>query len=240
MKNFAILDLILPRACAVCGRTLLRNERYLCPGCLADLPRTHFSKMRRNQMADRFNDLVQRSLDSGRPGYLYATALFFYRSSTGYRDITRSLKYHSNLGIGRYFSQMLGIEMAESELYSDVDTIVPVPLHWTRKWSRGYNQAEVIADGIARRLGAEVRTDVLWRPKRTHSQAKLTLEEKATNVSGAFRMKKDADLSGCKHILLVDDVFTTGATLCACYLAMSKELPPKSRISVAALACVGR
>ena len=230
MKNFAILDLLLPRTCAVCDRTLLRNERYLCPSCFADLPRTHFSKMRRNQM----------SSDSGCQGYLYATALFFYRSSTGYRDITRSLKYHSNLGIGRYFSQMLGIEMAESELYSDVDTIVPVPLHWTRKWSRGYNQAEVIADGIAGRLGAEVRTDVLWRPKRTHSQAKLTLEEKAKNVLGAFRMKNDADLSGCKHILLVDDVFTTGATLCACYLAMRKELPPKSRISVAALACVGR
>ncbi len=139
MKNFPLLDLILPRACAVCGRTLLMNERYLCPACLADLPRTYFSKMRRNQMADRFNDLVQRSLDSGRPGYLYATALFFYRSSTGYRDITRNLKYHSNLGIGHYFSQMLGSEMAESGLYSDVDTIIPVPLHWTRNWSRGYN-----------------------------------------------------------------------------------------------------
>ncbi len=240
MKNFALLDLILPRACAVCGRTLLRNERYLCPGCLADLPRTHFSKMRRNQMADRFNDLVQRSLDSGRPGYLYSTALFFYRSSSGYRDITRSLKYHSNLGIGRYCSQMLGIEMAESGLYSDVDTIIPVPLHWTRKWSRGYNQAEVIANGIARRLGANVRTDILWRPKRTHSQAKLSLEEKTANVSGAFRMKNNADLSGCKHILLVDDVFTTGATLCACYLAMSKKMPRNCRISIATLACVGR
>lgn len=240
MKNFALLDLILPKACAVCGRTLLMNERYLCPECLADLPRTYFSKMRRNQMADRFNDLVQRTIDSGGAGYSYATALFFYRSSSGYRDITRSLKYHSNLGIGRYFSQMLGEEMAGSELFSDVDTIIPVPLHWARKWSRGYNQAEVIADGLARRLEAEVRTDILWRRKRTHSQAKLTLEEKVTNVSGAFQMKNDADLSKCRHILLVDDVFTTGATLCACYLAMSKELPISCRISIATLACVGR
>ena len=191
-------------------------------------------------MADRFNDLVQRSLDSGRPGYSYATALFFYRASSGYRDITRSLKYHSNLGIGRYFSRKLGDEMAESGLYSDVDTIIPVPLHWMRRWSRGYNQAEVIAKGIARRLGAEVRTDVLWRPRRTQSQAKLTLEEKTANVSGAFLMKNDADVSGCKHILLVDDVFTTGATLCSCYLALSRELPKNSRISVATLACVGR
>lgn len=240
MKNFALLDLILPKACAVCGRTLLMNERYLCPECLADLPRTYFSKMRRNQMADRFNDLVQRTIDSGGAGYSYATALFFYRSSSGYRDITRSLKYHSNLGIGRCFSQMLGEEMAGSELFSDVDTIIPVPLHWARKWSRGYNQAEVIADGLARRLEAEVRTDILWRRKRTHSQAKLTQEEKVTNVSGAFQMKNDADLSKCRHILLVDDVFTTGATLCACYLAMSKELPGNCRISIATLACVGR
>ena len=191
-------------------------------------------------MADRFNDLVQRTIDSGGAGYSYATALFFYRSSSGYRDITRSLKYHSNLGIGRYFSQMLGEEMAGSELFSDVDTIIPVPLHWARKWSRGYNQAEVIAEGLARRLEAEVRTDILWRRKRTHSQAKLTLEEKVTNVSGAFQMKNDADLSKSRHILLVDDVFTTGATLCACYLAMSKELPGNCRISIATLACVGR
>ena len=235
MKNFAILDLILPRACAVCGRTLLMHEDFLCPECLADLPRTYFSNMRRNQMADRFNDLIQ-----GPPGYIYATSLFFYRSSTGYRNITRRLKYHSDVGIGRFFARMMGEELAKSELFSDVDTVIPVPLHWTRKWSRGYNQAEIIARAVAECLDAKVRTDILFRARRTHSQAKLSLEEKTANVSGAFRMKNNADLSGCKHILLVDDVFTTGATLCACYLALSKELLQNSRISVATLACVGR
>ena len=241
MKNFAVLDLVLPRACAVCGRTLLRHERFLCPECLADLPRTYFSNMRRNQMADRFNDLVQWSLSGaeGPPGYIFATSLFFYRSSTGYSNITRRLKYHSDLGIGRYFANMLGEELSQSNLYSDVDVVLPVPLHWLRRWTRGYNQAEVIARSVASHLGAEVRTDILRRTRRTHSQALLTLDEKTVNVSGAFSVRNDAGLSKYNHSLIVDDVFTTGATLFSCFKVLKETMSPKSRVSIATLASVG-
>ena len=189
-------------------------------------------------MADRLNDLIQRDLAEPEP-YSYATALFYYRASTGYRDITRSLKYKGDIASGKYFARMLAEEIADSGLYSDVDTVIPVPLHWTRRWSRGYNQAEVIGGVIAKRLGASLRTDIMKRHRRTKTQTRLSIEGKAENVAKAFRLQKGADLSGSGHILLVDDVFTTGATVCSCRGVLRNITTPGARISVATLACVG-
>ena len=263
----ALSDLLFPRTCPVCGRLLALRERFICTDCLADLPRTHFTAMSRNQMSSRFNALVQRDLDglpfdrlrdrnvmpgsdraSGAPPYSYATALFFYRTSTGYPDITRHLKYHADLGLGRHFASILGRGMAGSPLFSDVDIVIPVPLHWTRRWSRGYNQAEVIASVLADCLGAALHTDILYRTRRTKTQTRLSLEEKARNVSGAFRVRRsflrsmgrDGRSGNPAHILLVDDVFTTGATLHACYRALRTVFSVQVRISVATLACVGQ
>lgn len=235
---FGLADMILPRTCAVCGGGLSLRERHVCVGCLADLPRTYFSCMSRNQLSDRFNALVQ-GFPGPEPagGYSYATALFFYR--VGYRDITRRLKYHADLGIGRYFADMLAKEMSVSGIYSNVDAVIPVPLHWTRRWSRGYNQAEVIAQVLADKMGAPVLKGVLYRCRRTRTQTKLSIGNKSANVAGAFKVKRGFRLSGVSHILLVDDVFTTGATLHSCYLAMKPYCLEKTRISVATLACVG-
>ena len=235
-----LADMILPRTCAVCGGGLSLRERHVCAGCLADLPRTYFSCMSRNQLSDRFNALVQvfpGPEPAGGPLYSYATALFFYRA--GYRNITRRLKYHADLGIGRYFAGMLAKEMAVSGIYSNVDAVIPVPLHWTRRWSRGYNQAKVIARVLADRLGAPVLEGVLYRCRRTRTQTRMTIGKKSANVAGAFMVKRGSRLSGVSHILLVDDVFTTGATLHSCYLALKPYCPEKTRISVAALACAG-
>ena len=232
--------MILPRTCAVCGGGLSLRESHVCAGCLADLPRTYFSCMSRNQLSDRFNALVQGfpgTEPAGGPLYSYATALFFYRA--GYRDITRRLKYQADLGIGRYFADMLAKEMAVSGIYSDVDAVIPVPLHWTRRWSRGYNQAEVIAQVLADRLRAPVLEGVLYRCRRTRTQTRLSIGQKSANVAGAFRVKREFRLSGVYHILLVDDVFTTGATLHSCYLALKPYCLEKTRISVATLACAG-
>lgn len=229
----------------------------------------------KSEKTDTLNE-VETALEQGwqasaiRIDYVFAAALFFYRAESGYRRIPYQIKYHGDIPAGRFFGQMLGEKIASAEHFADVDTVIPIPLHWTRKWSRGYNQAEIIAREVASALGAELRTDILERCRRTRTQTKLTIEGKAANVQGAFsvrpgiinsvrttdsnnslrpitncpprpcRNKADAyGPAGPKHLLLVDDVFTTGSTLHACYAALREVFPPSVRISVATLAFVG-
>ena len=270
----AVLDLLIPRKCIVCKKSLGTTEKHLCRECLDDLPHTYYWLRKFNPMADRFNALIQEGLEvlqSAWPAhgttsqhYVYATALFFYRAESGYSQITRQLKYHGDIPAGRLFGQMLGKKIASAEHFADVDAVIPVPLHWTRKWSRGYNQAEIIAREVASILGAELRTDILQRSRRTRTQTKLSIEGKAANVHGAFVVQENifdcfknknsgrssshnklnkkadcSDLTNLKHLLLIDDVFTTGSTLHACYQALRSIFPPEVRISVATLAFVG-
>lgn len=247
----ALVDIFMPRKCLVCGNILTLRERYICIFCLTDFPRTYFSKMPRNQMADRFNEFIQRDVESSDGNmiheYVNATALFFYNAADGYRNITKSLKYRGAIGVGRFFGRILGELMAASPLYKDIDAVVPVPLHWTRMFTRGYNQAAVIAAELADCLGAEIFRNMLSRCRRTRSQTRLSIEAKARNVATAFKVSKTYSLKMAKgaikaplHILLVDDVFTTGATMHACYKALRSVLPSSTRISIATLAAVGR
>ena len=232
----ALLDLVLPRVCVVCGRPLLPSERHLCLACLADLPETRYATLGHNPMADRFNAAIQ--VDEYEP-YAYAAALYHYRADAGYKKISQALKYHRDFGAGRWFAARLGERLAASPLYADVDLVVPVPLHWTRQWSRGYNQAAVIAREVARRLGAPCAERLLRRRRRTRSQTHLSGEAKTRNVAGAFALRKTAGNPATTHILLIDDVFTTGATLAACHRALRRAYGPQVRISVATLGAVG-
>lgn len=263
----SVADLVLPRVCVVCGRTLLLGETHVCTACAADLPRTFFAGQRDNPMAVAFNALVERELGgtTKTQPFSYAAALFFYRGDSPYSLIPQALKYDRNFGAGRHFARMLGRELAASPLFANVDAIMPVPLHWVRRWRRGYNQAEVIARGIAEELKGgtaasgtvPVLTRVLKRVRRTRTQTRLDAGGRYANVHSAFvadgkalaSTKIPADKAGRPlHLLLVDDVFTTGATLLACERALRRALTEtfgpqaasRVRISVATLAYVGR
>lgn len=236
----AAWDILLPRTCIVCGRRLLLDEKHLCLGCLSDLPKTYFWQRSHNQMADKLNEIIEKRAGGDHERYAYAAALFFYHSEADYRLIPYQIKYHGNIAAGHQFGRMLGSRLASSELYSDVDMVIPVPLHWTRKWKRGYNQAEAIASGVAESMKAAMRTDVLLRTRRTATQTKVGVDEKARNVSGAFSVSDEyVPDRKLRHILLVDDVFTTGSTSAACFQALRKTFPPSVRISVATLGFVG-
>lgn len=229
----ALGDLVIPRTCPVCGRPLGVHERHLCLYCAADLPLTYYWERSHNPMADRLNAALPEQ--EGMP-YAYAAALFFYDEDVPYKMIPRMLKYENGIGIGQYFAAELGRYLSGSEWFRDVDTVIPVPLHWIRRWRRGYNQAAIIARAVAREVGAECREDVLRRRRRTTTQTRLGGDARARNVRGAFCVRKKAP--GIRHVLLVDDVFTTGSTTAECFRTLRAALPPEVRISVATLAFV--
>ncbi|MBO8478393.1 MAG: ComF family protein [Bacteroidetes bacterium] len=240
-----ISDLVLPRTCTVCGRRLLSFEKHICTSCLADLPLTFNWALPHNAMADRFNERIQENLfkdgeQSCFPGrhipYCYATSLFFFNSEALYRHIPYSVKYRMDIPLGLFFGRMLGEMICLSPVLGDIDMVIPVPLHWTRKWKRGYNQAEVIARGIAGRIHADLCTGILFRSRRTATQTRLDIKGKEDNVRSAFAARKSIP-PGIRHILLVDDVFTTGATLYACWQAV-RTVSRDTRISIATLALV--
>jgi predicted amidophosphoribosyltransferase len=278
LRNAA--ELLSPRECVVCGAALLPGEKHLCAHCASDIPLTRYESRVQNPMADAFNARIQeRIVRSGGPyePYSYACALFFYEAESPYSQITKALKYHYNRPEGRFFAAMLGKRLASSPLYADVDAVVPVPLHWLRRWRRGYNQAEVIAEGVASALpGARLCPELLRRVGRTRSQARLSgAAQRSANVRGAFRAVPAA-VAHCVapgaiqtrgpaalghiypdrvaqqqvpvvagpidqrpgHILLVDDVFTTGATLGECHAALRSAFGPEVRISAATLGFV--
>ena len=233
----ALADFFLPRACIVCSKRLEISEKHICRDCLEDMPRTYNWNLPHNPMADKYNDKIQQNISQApvREDYQYAAALFFYRS--GYKFVTQALKYKGNIPSGRYFASQLASVIASSPLYSDVDMIVPVPLHYTRKWRRGYNQAEIIASEIASNLGVQMNSSLLYRSRRTRTQTTLGQDQRAANVSGAFAVK-NPPAEAPHHILIVDDVFTTGATIAECHKALRSVLGPSVRISAATLAFV--
>ncbi len=261
-------DLLLPRACVVCGEKLLPKERHLCSSCMADIPQTYYWDLPFNPAADRLNAIIQHKIDNSCPDtgpddietvgnpdagttdssfaarpeyepYARCASLFFYNSDNGYRHICHRLKYGGDIALGRRFSRMLGLRLASSPFYSEVDAVVPVPLHWKRQWKRGYNQANIIAAEVAAVLGASLCSKLLVRKRKTRTQTVLTIEEKRKNVAGAFDVNPAAIPAGFspRHILIIDDVLTTGSTTAECHAALRKIFP-KARISIATLACV--
>lgn len=219
-----LLDLISPRQCAVCGCRLTLTEQSICTVCYLHLPRTHY------QLTPNDNPMVQ--LFWGLAPVSRAAALFFYKSHSEAAQLIYDLKYANRPDIGEDLGRMMAEEMQMAGFFAGRGVLMPVPLSAKRLRQRGYNQSEMICRGIREKTGWAIAAKALRRKHFKQSQTILTRQQRRDNVVDIFELHQTEGLEG-KHILLVDDVCTTGATLAACANALSAI--PNIRLSVLTL-----
>lgn len=219
-----VLEFVFPSLCIACGQRLISQEKYICFACWQDLPVSNFHKNNENKVAQLF---------WGRVNISNATSFFSYKKGSNYQQLIHFIKYKGLKELGFETGRKFGFVLNESELYRSVDVIVPVPLHPSKKKKRGFNQSDWIAKGIAQSMQKPVSENNLYRKIYTSTQTRKNRFERWQNVEGIFGIKSPEEFYG-KHILLVDDVVTTGSTLEACAFELLKL--PKTQVSVATLA----
>lgn len=224
-----LLDLVSPRMCAVCGCRLAVSEDAICSRCNLHLPRTGFH-------ADAWENDMARGL-WGRVPVERAAALIYYEAHAESSRVVIDLKYHDHPETGQALGRMMAREFMGSGFFEGIDAIVPVPLARQRLRQRGYNQSEAIAEGIGEVTGLLVLSRVIKRTAFKESQTHLGRWERNENVEGVFQLTDGAAVSG-KHLLVVDDVVTTGATVVACGQELLKA--GNVRLSFASLGFVKR
>ncbi len=208
-----LVGLFLPQTCMLCGATLNNEEREVCRHCLDRLPSTHFETWPDNPMMRKME---------GRVNLTSAFGAYYFRNGEGIRNLIHLFKYMGDSDIAIEIGRELGRRAMRSGFIKDYDVLVPVPLHEKKIRKRGYNQAEKIAKGLAEVTHLELRTDVLIRNKYKNTQTLKNNVERFENVKRDFVLGEGAkDMVG-KRILLVDDVFTTGATSESCLVPISE------------------
>lgn len=201
-----LLNLFFPQLCLLCKKPLIKGEEHLCICCLSDLPRTHFPDTESNPAAQLFMGKVDISR---------ASALYFYEKESHIQQLIHALKYHDNKELGFYLGRIATQEFRNTKLFEATDLLLPVPLHPQKLRQRGYNQSEWIARGISSQLNIPIDTFTLQRREQTDTQTNKHVYERWENVQDVFFVANTDSLKG-KHILLIDDVITTGSTIGAC------------------------
>lgn len=220
----SFLSLLFPRCCVVCGSPLAKGEECICAMCNMNLPRTDYHLQKDNPVEQLF---------WGKVPLERATSFFFYRKGSDFRQILHQLKYGGRKEIGAIMGRYMASELLASGFFEGVDVIIPVPLHKRKQRIRGYNQSEWIARGVAAVTGIPINDESVVRRKNTDTQTRKSAFERWENVDGIFELNHSESLVG-KHILLIDDVLTTGATTVACISSLMEI--EGMRISVLTLA----
>ncbi len=220
-----VASLFLPRTCLACGRVLLENEGSVCLACRYNMPLTNFAKRKDNPIKLLFENVLD--VES-------AAAMFWFVGGTEWQRIVHNFKYHGRWFFAQKMGEWMGEELLDSGNFDDIDLIVPIPLHYRRRLHRGYNQSEQLALGVGRKMGVECDFRSMRRCHYNDSQTSKSRSERWENVEEIFEVRRVEKLRG-KHILLVDDVLTTGATMASCASAIVKACEGDVRISIATL-----
>ena len=224
----SLFHVVFPHVCDGCGSDLLNIESRLCIRCVASLPETNFEQHASNPVEKTF---------WGRMLLVNASAHFYFTKESLIQHLMHQFKYKGNKELGLQLGRMMGYAIKFSNRFNSIDGLVPLPLFPFKEKKRGYNQAAVLCEGMAEILSLPIFNNVITRPQHTETQTKKGRIERWRNIEGKFFLK-DPQAINNKHLLLVDDVVTTGATLEAC----SNELlsAENVRLSLATLCIASR
>lgn len=218
--------LIYPVLCGGCDEPLVKGERHLCFSCRIGLPYTNFELIKENPVEKIFY---------GRVHLEFATAMLYFSKKEKVQNIMHNIKYNENIELANYIGRLIAERLHNIPALEDVSVLMPVPLHHHKLNLRGYNQSEKIAQGINKILQKEISVKNLIRTENTDTQTKKNRTERWENVKNAFEIKKPELLQN-KHILLIDDVITTGATLEACAQTLLETIDCKVSVATVAFA----
>jgi len=219
----SIIHLAFPHVCEGCGSDSLDKDHMLCLRCFGSLPLTFFQN---------HNDNPVEKMFWGRLNIVHATAQNYFTKESLMQRLMHQFKYRGNKELGLYLGKQMGKALISSGRFDDIDALVPLPLFKTKEKKRGFNQAAILCEGIEEAWHKPVLTNAVIRSEHTESQTRKSRIERWQNIEGRFLVNNIEEIKG-KHILLVDDVVTTGATLEACGRAFSEV--EQIKISIATL-----
>ncbi len=201
----SFLHLLFPHVCTGCGNDILNEETVLCMRCVTAMPETNFDIHPNNPVEKLF---------WGRLPLVGATAQYYFTKESLMQHLMHQFKYKANKELGLQLGKMMGEQLKKSVRFN-VDALIPLPLFPAKEKRRGYNQATLLCEGMAESMGIPVLDNVIIRPQHTETQTKKGRIERWKNMEGKFILSNQDDIRN-KHLLLVDDVVTTGATFEAC------------------------
>lgn len=219
-----LAHLFYPHVCNGCASDLLNEDSILCLRCMHNMPHTHF--------AMHANNPVER-IFWGRLAVTAAMSEFYFAKGTLIQNLVHAFKYNGNKEVGLFLGRLMGISLLKNNRFTDIDMLVPLPLFPAKEFKRGYNQATILCKGISEVMGVPVSINNVVRRRFTETQTKKHRTERWENVESSFGITRPQELAN-RHVLLVDDVVTTGATLEACGACILKI--PGTRLSIATLA----
>ena len=222
------MQLFFPHNCMGCGSDVLSEKSMLCLRCNSSLPYTGYESIENNPIENIFR---------GRVTIKEAASTFYFSKGHLVQHLIHQLKYKGNKDVGQYLGALMGKTLLQSNRFSNIDYLVPLPLYADKEFKRGFNQSTVICNGISDTMQKPVMNNNVIRQRYTDTQTKKHRAERWENVEGSFAIKDPAKLHG-KNVLLVDDVITTGATLEAC--AQCLQQIPGINISFATLASASK
>lgn len=224
----SLLQIVFPHICDGCGSDLLSLESQLCLHCMSAMPETNFEKHAGNPVEKMF---------WGRLSLVSAAAQFYFTKESLMQKLMHQFKYRSNKDLGLQLGRLMGIAIRDSKRFNDIDALVPLPLFASKEKRRGYNQATVLCEGIAEMFPKPILKTAITRPQHTETQTKKGRIDRWKNIEGKFELADAVSIQN-KHLLLVDDVVTTGATLEACGSELLKT--GNTRLSIATLCQASR